>query len=166
MVGHWEFWCFFVLLIRKELKPVLEVNWNIQSFPEGAVLTDGGLCTFCCSPALLNCEMCHKPTGYGGSQRMAHNKVIWYWPTSSIPPKEASLALSWSTVTGGWGWSCIAHARLPRSGPWGAAPTCLMWLRVLPGTQICCPTQCSGAGLVKMFHCCNFSRASMRKNKI
>lgn len=61
----------FVFLVRRELKPVLEVNWNIQSksFPEGAVLTEGGLCTFCHSPALLNCERCNKPSGCEGLPR-------------------------------------------------------------------------------------------------
>lgn len=57
------------------------------------------------------------------------------------------------------------HSRLSRSGPWGADPTCVIWLSVLAGTQTCCPTQCSGAGLGKMFHCCNFSRANMERNE-
>lgn len=141
----------FVFLVRKELKSILEVSWNIQSksFPEEAVLTESGLCAFCCSPVPLNYGKSNKPTGCGGSSILKKSQG-WLWAGAQSQVLRAVLP---------------CHSRLSRSGPWGADPTCVIWLSVLAGTQICCPTQCSGTGLGKMFHCCNFSRANMERNE-
>lgn len=114
----------FGFLVRKELKPVLEGSWNIQSkrFPERAVLDEVGLSAFSCSSAPFKRERCNKHAGRRDSQGMAHTQVIWYLPSWSIQKFwKSSLACP---GVGAQREVAESHPASPVPGCWGAQVGC------------------------------------------